>query len=429
MVSKFRNWWVFGLTSLMLVALTSGALAQNTDLEISRLINRGQFAAALQVLTESSPSQTDTLFFQARIDKARGQYSAAIVKLNEVLRRSPNHLNAKRELAHTLLLSARFNAAATQFRALLDVDQNPTMRAGYVQFLTTIENTKPVGFSGFVTLKPTSNLNNGTQNTRFDTFLGQVVIDESSRAVSGVGLQAGISGYFRYPVGQGNRMVLDWSASGTRYKNAAFNSDATNISLQFEHPFRTGQIQLGPYWRRGFRSGDISQDTSGFALNTDIRLSQDYSLNANFTTEYRLHPTKPHLDGTLDAGRVTIKRVVSDSLSVSGGISASTSRPESAHLQYDSLGVNVAVAKTWQSGIRTSVGLNIGTREFVGPYPLTFTPRADSFFSVNLSVQDPAISYAGFSPKVGCSYTQNRSNVAFFDYDTTACQLSFTRSF
>ena len=48
---------------------------------------------------------------------------------------------------------------------------------------------------------------------------------------------------------------------------------------------------------------------------------------------------------------------------------------------------------------------------------------------VSVSAYSDKISYMGFAPKVSCSFTFNGSNIAFFDYQATDCQIGFTQRF
>lgn len=173
-----------------MIFIGSMAFAQNAESPgISRLISTGQIEAARIVLEAQSPSEADRLFFEGRVLKAQRKFPEAIRVFRQVLQIDPNYINARRELAHTLLLNRDYGPAEYHFDALLQIDQNEQMRDGYRGFLNVIEQNKPVGFSGYFSLLPSTNVNRGTANTVFDTTLGQFVIDPNSQAESGVGVQ------------------------------------------------------------------------------------------------------------------------------------------------------------------------------------------------------------------------------------------------
>ena len=186
-------------------------LAQSPDeSNISRLISTGQVEAARIALEVQNPSQADRVFFDGRILKAQRRFPEAINAFRQVLQIDPNYINARRELAHTLLLNRDYGRARFHFEELLKIDQNDQMRDGYRGFLNVMDQNKPIGFSGYFSILPSSNVNRGTTNIVFDTNLGQFVIDPNSQAESGVGVQLGFSGYFRHLTSPTSRISLNW---------------------------------------------------------------------------------------------------------------------------------------------------------------------------------------------------------------------------
>ena len=139
------------------------AFAQYNDTSnISRLISTGQIEAARIALEAEDPSQADRVFFEARILKAQGRLPEAINAFRQVLQIDPNYINARRELAHTLLLNRDYGPSRFHFLQLLKIDPNDQMRNGYREFINVIDQRKPVGFSGYFSILPSTNVNRGT---------------------------------------------------------------------------------------------------------------------------------------------------------------------------------------------------------------------------------------------------------------------------
>ena len=190
------------------------AFAQSADTpNISRLISTGQIEAARVAFDGQNPSQADSAFFEAQILKAQRRFPKAIRAFRQVLQIDPNYINARRELAHTLLLNRDYGPARFHFEELLKIDQNDQMSDGYRGFLNVIDQNKPVGFSGYFSILPSTNVNRRTTNTVIDTNLGRFVIDPNSQAESGVGAQLGFSGYFRHLTSPTSRISLNWGVS------------------------------------------------------------------------------------------------------------------------------------------------------------------------------------------------------------------------
>ncbi len=193
-----------------LVMFSGPALAQIDEQLISILVGQGQFDLAQQELNASASTATDQLFLDALIYKVQGQYVLAIKTLRTLLQQEPDRINAKRELAHTLMLSGQYSAAKKYYKTLLATEKNQQMMDSYREFMATIEQQKPFGLSGAINILSSTNLNRGTLNTTFDTTLGQLAIDQSSKAESGYGIQLTGSGFFRRIIDQQKKVILNW---------------------------------------------------------------------------------------------------------------------------------------------------------------------------------------------------------------------------
>ena len=76
-----------------------------------------------------------------------------------------------------------------------------------------------------------------------------------------------------------------------------------------------------------------------------------------------------------------------------------------------------------------SGNLEYGLRDFRGTQPFTALTREDDYIRVGVAAQHARFNYAGFAPRLNCAHTINRSNVAFFDYTATECQIALSREF
>lgn len=421
------------LSALLLAgsfALCGTAFAQDADNpSVSWLISTGQLEAARAALEAENPSQADRVFFEARILKAQRRFPEAIRAFRQVLQIDPNYINARRELAHTLLLNRDYGPARFHFDELLRIDQNDQMRDGYRGFLNVIDQNKPVGFSGYFSILPSTNVNRGTTNTVFDTNLGQFVIDPNSQAESGVGVQLGFSGYFRHLTSPTSRISLNWGVSGTRYEEERYNSAVGNLAVSYEQITQSGSWFVSPYFRKTWREDDADNDAHGLRFGLTHRLNDQNRLGFSFSHEYRDYAVQDYQDGTFASASVSLSHQINPSLSISGGIGFERSAPEAEHLQYDGGKLFAELSKAWEGGLQTSFGIEYGIRDYVGDYPLTSSPRDDDFYKISIGVQHSRIDIQGFTPRLSCSHTVNQSNVAFYDFNATECQATISRNF
>ena len=411
---------------LVCVLSVSTVWAQSTDQQISRLINQGRFLDAQELLDGSDPSEVDLLFFSGRILKATLHYSEAVEVFEEILRRRPDHINAKRELAHTLLLAKKYFGAESRFRELLRTDTNEIMRVGYQQFLGVIEQNKRLDVELHFALLPSSNINKGTDNAVFDSSLGEFLIDPSMTTESGLGLQFGAAGFFRHIISSQSKVQLDWKVSQTAYHNEIYDNSTGLVSLTYDKETLAHKWSMSTYSRNVWRNNGLDSNAIGVRFNSQQVLTSANRFAVSILHEYRIHPAKSYQDGSFTSASLSVTHLLDDEFSVSVGVQGESSSPQAEHLQYIGHAAFAEIQKTWDNGTRTTLGVKLGDRGFLGDYPLTNSPREDIYYSINISVFNEKLSFAGLSPKLTCGFTSNASNVAFFDYQSTDCQISFT---
>ena len=405
------------------------AQAQSIDTHLSRLINQGQFAQAQELLLQSNPSKADRLFFEARLLKRQGRNKEAVAKLRATLQAQPNHINAKRELAHTLLLLKEFDVAEFHFKQLLEVDRNEAMRDGYQRFLNVISSNKPYGLSGSFAFLPSTNINRGTQNRVFDTSLGQFVIDPNSRAESGVGAQVGLSAFARHQINKTDRLLLSVAVSGNLYKNRNYNALTGSVSLSYQRFTKDWTLSLGPTLRKSWKVNQAGNYATGFKLNARKRLNNQWSILFSSLYEYRTYPDKSYNDGGYVSGTLALTKQIDPSLALSAGIGMEHHQPESRHARYTGFKAFAQATKNWKGGTFTSLRAETGKRDYEGAFPLFNDQRADRYYSLSGTIGNSKINYASFTPRLTCSYSHTSSNIAFHDYDAAECNVGVTREF
>jgi tetratricopeptide (TPR) repeat protein len=443
------------MASVFSLFATSAAHARPDDSRISQLLSQGQFATAQQVLEQGEPTELDKMFFLARVFKATGRTEDAIALFVEILNQDPNYLNARRELAHTLLAASKYEAAKTQLDILLRVDQNPQMQAGYRQMQGIIDQNRPIGISGVFALIPSTNINKGTTNSCVETTShGCIAIDPESRPNSGVGLQLGVSGYFRKVIDAQSRISLQWSATQNFYQDPRNSSISAEVSIPYEHRTANGGYSIAPFYRANWGSlktidavglygtpgytpavyaeNVFTLQSSGLRFSADRRLSAQNRLALALTYEERDYPHASYQNGAFSSETLSFSRQIDPSLSYTLGAGFEQSTvfdPTKTHLAYNGGKLFASINKAWDGGLRTGLGLEVGYRHFVGDYPLTTAPRADEFYGINVSLAHARVQVWGFVPSLRCAYTFNTSTIAFFDFEVVDCTLGLSKEF
>ncbi|SFR07474.1 surface lipoprotein assembly modifier [Poseidonocella sedimentorum] len=405
-------------------AMPAAEAAPVSDSDLSRLINTGQIETARARLEASGGDALDVLFLEGRIAKARGALDTASAAFREVLRAAPNRINARRELAHTLLMEGKYAAAERQFAMLLAEDDNPRMRAGYRRFLAELSARRPLRLTGHVALAPSSNINRGTLRGRMETDLGDFEIAEGSQARSGVGLSYGISGRLQPPGAAGRGPILRWSLGQTRYSETTFDRSTGQLSFGYEARGARGHWQLQLYTRREARNDGASVTARGMHLALGRQVSPRDLVGVTLSREWRAYDEQSYRDGPVSRLALSWEHLFTPRLRGRAGLSFTLAEPEAAHQAYHARSLSLDVERRWDSGLALGAGAEIGRRDFDADYPLLSSPRADRFSSLRLTASHSRVTAFGLRPQLRCSHLRSRSNVAFAEYSVNECQIS-----
>jgi len=419
---------VAGLVAFM--AYPAPLLAQGIDdAEVLKLLGSGRIAAARATVMSLQPTQVDLILFEGRVLKARGAFAPAIVNFREVLRRDPDHLAARRELAHTLLLNSQYSVARYHFDALMRIETDERFLRGHRYLLNVIDQKRPFGVIGHFSLLPSTNVNRGTTNLTFDTSLGEFVIDPSSQAESGIGIRLGASGFVRLHATRQSRLVLNWGVFATAYEAGDYGRQDASLALSYERGTKLGKWYASPFVQKHWADDDSDSDVLGLRFGVTHRLSKRTQLDLGLRHEERSYASRNYQSGAFDAISLQFTHQLKPSLSLNWGLGYEQSKPEAAHLKYEGVRAFAGLSKAWAGGLQTRFGFEAGTRGYGGDYPLTGARRDDRFYSVSVRFRNTRLQVGGVVPQLSCTHLINQSNIAFFDYKASECQLSVSRNF
>ncbi|MDJ0640820.1 MAG: surface lipoprotein assembly modifier [Paracoccaceae bacterium] len=432
---------ILALFLALFIGAASPAMSQSLDTQISRLINLGRYAEAQALLEASDPDEEDRLFFIGRVLKSRGFLMQAIELFQNALEIDPRHINARRELTHSLILARRFAEAQRNLDMLDRDDPTPAMRPVYDTFQRLIDENKPAGMSASFALVPSTNINRGTAETIFQSNLGSGLISEDDRQTSGIGVQIGVHGFLRNRLSEHLRLVLMADLWATKYSDSDYDNLQSKLTASLQGRSSNLRWSLAPYVRQkwstentGSSLAPIEEFTNslraaGAELNLQFQLGDKNAVQLGLLTEERHFPAASFQDGRYDQLRFSYSRRLTDSLWLAGGLSLSPDRPDPAHLRYDGTELNGSIRKVWSKTLDTSLGISFGQRTFEGDYPFRDAPRKDDYWSLSAGVRNTEWTIMGNVPGITCSYGRTSSNIEFFDYNVTECQIVFERRF
>lgn len=214
---------------------------------INGLIQAGQFDLADRLLARTKfrgGAAVDALFLKGRLHAARGQYPEAVDTFRAILAGHPKHETARLELAHALFALKQDSAARHHFNLSLGAITDPRLKSRVRTFIDAMDKRKRWNFSSYLSVLPSTNINQGA-DVKVVTLNGlPFELDENSRRKSGVGVKAGVAGGYRVALTEKVDFVVGGGADIKRYRDKRYNDHSLTAEVGPRYQFGFGDVAL-----------------------------------------------------------------------------------------------------------------------------------------------------------------------------------------
>ncbi|MCV6594781.1 MAG: surface lipoprotein assembly modifier [Silicimonas sp.] len=385
-------------------------------------------AAPFTANAQTAPNPFLQDFEQARAERARGQFDQAITRLRALLRAFPGDVILREELGLTLLMAKDYGAAQYHFEELDRISTDPKRRALYKSILARIARERPSGINFSFQIAPSTNINSGSSEERFDTSLGTLTIDETSQSQSGTRLHMGLNGFFRKPLESGDQLRLDWALSQTGYSGDLladkFYSGVT-LSYRREREGVAQTYSLG----RNFLNSDEDVARTRIGIDSTRRLGKTHFLAFGASVTDRDNLDDPADSGTDADGYLRHIWALDRAQNVFAGLRFERSKPDRAHQSFTGGFLQFGGQKVFEAGTVISGSLSLGARDFDGVFPGQSFARQDQVQEIRFNAHDSRFSWRGFTPQLNCTLRWVQSNLALYQSDAQECGVTLTRRF
>jgi hypothetical protein len=182
---------------------TYGELSQAQRIAfIEGLVAQGELDQAQRFLSGSHFNENDlgyaAAFLQAVIFHRQGRLAEAEKLLRQIVVERPAYARVRLELAGVLASSGNRAGAAYHLRLLADSAADPGSRRRFESFIDQLNPDRPFTLSGFVSIAPSSNINNGSANDTIYIAGLPFAIAPGALAKYGLGVRAGLVGAFTH---------------------------------------------------------------------------------------------------------------------------------------------------------------------------------------------------------------------------------------
>ncbi|MBL8642838.1 MAG: DUF560 domain-containing protein [Rhodospirillaceae bacterium] len=427
--------WAFLLAALL--AAPAQAQSPQDLLERARAaLEIGDTAAAEQALagiTGPVADPNDLDFLRGTLAARTQDYDTAIARFRAILARNPTLNRVRLDLAQVYFLKGDDSAAAYHFRAAIAQGVPPEVQANITAYLEQIRLRKRWDASVSLSLAPDTNINAATTADSVTLFGLPFVLDPTAQRKSGIGVSAGITGAYRWPIADNVRLKIGGAVFDTEYTNPDFSD--RNISAQAGPAFVLGgddEIALLAIASRRWFGGDAFTRSAGLRLEGQKTLSPRWMLSAGGSWENRDYDAPQYDDysGPVYTGFATLTYAL-DAASLLQGTTAlvreRANLPAYRAWQYIG-GLSYYRENLWQRfAVMASVqSALIRYDEALMAFGKT---RHDTQVDYRISLSNAGIDWWGFTPVVSFIHSDRYSNINLFTYHRNRGELGIRRNF
>jgi outer membrane protein len=398
---------------------------------VRSLIEAGQFDQARLVVAQSGKGDANDVargFTEALILKRQGNLKAAAERMQAIVLAHPQYDRVRQELAHTYYLMGENEHAKYQFEVLSSSNQSPAFRSLYNNYIDAIDARRPWTLNGYISIAPSSNITNGVNS---DTvFVGGVPLVPGNKSKSGVGLNYGASGTYRFDLRDGVALAVGGSFDGTKYRDKD-NDDFTGRAFsEISYKNADWRFGIGPTVERSFYSWDGNRLAYGVIGSIQRRIGSGGDI-VRLTSGFRFldYDLQSAMSGTETTVGLRYQHAFSASLLANIGVDTARVDAERDFNSYRSTRPYLELYSDLPFGILGSIAVGYEFRNYDGKFPWTGQGREDRQFAVAIGGIFRNLTYRGIAPQLEYRYTKNNSNIDLYDFDSNTVNVYFTKKY
>lgn len=368
-------------------------------------------------------------FLLAIVQARTGELADAERRLREILAQRPAFDRVRLELASVLAAQGRREAASFQLRKLADAAGDSATRD---QLESLIDRINPRGgwsATAFVTLAPSTNINNGTQNTTID-INGIPFAITGGLAESGIGLTTGVAASYTHPLSESLSAFVAGSLAFTDYGRSAYDKPAietrAGLSWRGISYLMSAELIADRVWIGGLPNSH----GLGGRLSARWNFAPHWLVSGETTwiTRFADLPGAANARTWRTSATLRFSPDATQAWWIGGEVETETVEARRFASYIETSG-RVGHSRDLAYGITVSAEVELGVRRYRDIFPLMREAREDSFGEFRVTALKRDFQLFGLTPRVGVSYFAQQSNVALHDYDRWSGDVTFTKEF
>jgi hypothetical protein len=320
------------------------------------------------------------------------------------------------------------DAAWRQLRAAQAAGLPPDVAKIVDRYSEALREARPQGLSLEVALAPDSNISRATRSDTLGTIFGDFVIDEDSRAKSGMGVAVRGQSYRRFAVSPSVNILVRGTAVGDLYRRARYNDVAIDLAAGPEMEFGRNRLTLSVGTTRRWYGQKLFETSARTTVDWYRRVGRTSLLHLSGTVAAVNNALNRYQDGKMFAGQAEFEHALSPS--AGGSVSLALDRSSLKDPGYSLTGWRAGLL-TWRDIGRTTITAEVERGRVQADERLILFPRtrSDRFTRVTIGTNFRQLSFRGFAPITRLVIERNPSTIEFYAYRRMRTEFALVRAF
>ncbi len=417
-----------------------GGFSERQKLKIlEKLIKIGQFDLVQRFLDEtqfSPKGQNSARFYQAALYKNTGRYKEAAMIYRDLLVGNPKLHRVRLELGHTLFLMKDDQSAKHHLNLVLGAGTSVSQQQVIRAFLNAIDKRKRWNVNAFLTVAPSTNINQGTDNRAAPTLEGNSngQINDISRRHSGIGLSGGMSAGVRLPVTDNLDMVVSTGGYIKKFKDERYDDMTATASFGPRLRFTKGYVALyGTANRRWFAQKAYSKNFGANGL-LNYRLTAKDIFTSNLIWQHKKFDVRNDSDGDFYQISAQIDHYLNSHSFIRTMGTVSTEKIKSsdthdANMNYKSWAIGLGLYKELPYGVSIYAQGKYTKHDYEGNNFGGDDPLENKRLDLLLQFTKRDWDMFGYAPSVVYNYAKSESNSVFHQFDSHSVNFTLSKNF
>jgi len=373
------------------------------------------------------------LFIEGLILKARGNLTGAAKNYRAALADDPSLTLVRAELAQTLFQLEEDDSAKHHLNLLMAEAPNEYEAQGIRSFIDTIDARRPFTFNAYVSVAPSTNVNNGSTNeTIYSPLWGvDLDIDDESREKSGIGFSTGFSAGYAKRLGNDFSVVLGGGVNASLYTDSDFNSYNASQSAELRYLLTGGFLGVGVVASENMKNDEIGLSYYSYGPRVSLQkaITPKDRINLSTVYEWRTYPDTSTSDGTALMIDGSWNHAFDSSLTASLGTGYDRIKAELDFISYETWSGSVGLYKELPKGITVDLNGEVRFSEFDAMHPIAGVTREDTRLTGTVAFTKRDLNIWGYAPSLEYTYVYNDSNISLYEFDSHALDFRLSKNF